>query len=153
MAPSAFRRLCGILPSMAVGVEGGGKEKRRFLVSGGWVSITQKRPSTTAMPVPPDRGRASQPAGTSPQLPSSRQKSKTLAYSSKKYHYSALIQCSMHPLSPRRLRWVTGLFRQQARLGIHHHPWLQPAPAMAAACPGHSHTLSLWISEIGERER
>ena len=145
MAPSACRRLCGILPPTAVGVEGRVKEKRRFLVSGGWVSVTQRRPSTTAMPVPPHRGTASQPARSSPQLPTSGQKSKTLACSSEKYHYSALIQCSMHPLLPRRVWRVIGLLRLWARLGMHRRPWLRPALAMAAACLGHSHTLSLWI--------
>lgn len=79
------------------------EERRRFLVSGGWVSVTQRRLST-AMPVPPQRGRTSQPAGSSPQLSSSTQQRNTLACSSEEYHYSALIQCNIHPQSPRRVQ-------------------------------------------------
>lgn len=81
---------------------------------------------------------------TGPGLPSQQgalpKKGKTLARSSEKYHCSALIQCSTHPLSPRIVRRVTGLLRPWARLSVHHRPWLRPAPAMAAACPGHRHT-------------
>lgn len=79
------------------------EERRRFLVSGGWVSVTQRRLST-AMPVSPQRGRTSQSAGSSPQVSSSTQKRNTLACSSEEYHYSALIQCNIHPQSPRRVQ-------------------------------------------------
>lgn len=62
-------------------------------------------------------------------------KSKTLACSSEKYHCSALIQCSTHPLSPRIVRPVTGLLRPWARLSVHHRPRLRPALAAITRSP------------------
>lgn len=71
-----------------------GRKKGGLSIPGGWLSFTQRTPSTTTMFVPPSPGLGLH--GVVHQFPSSRQDSKTLSHSSEK-HYFILICCSLCP--------------------------------------------------------
>lgn len=114
--PQTCRRLCGILLPIAVGREQKVEEEVCGLQWVGVRHVEETQHLSHACTSSQEQGFPD----IRELLPPSqlRTRAQNLGLLSAKYCHSLWIQCSMHPLSPRRAHQVTGLLRLRGRLQL-----------------------------------